>query len=86
MNGHPLRGLVQELSGHLQCQELPLAALGAETVESYLGQRFPTSSFPTRLPQVLYERTEGNPLFLVNTVEELIESDLLTLDVQVFSI
>jgi DNA-binding winged helix-turn-helix (wHTH) protein len=76
-NGHPLRGLVQELSVHRQCRELRLRRLGVEEAESYLRQRFPTSAFPIRLPQVLHERTGGNPLFLVTTVEDLIANDVL---------
>ena len=76
-NGHPLRGLVQELSGHRQSMELALTAFGADTVAAYLARRFPNSAFPTRLPQVLYDRTGGNPLFLVNTVEDLIAGNLL---------
>lgn len=76
-NGHPLRGLVQELSGQRLCTELPLRTLTVETVEAYLARRFPNSAFPTRLPQVLYDRTGGNPLFLVNTVEDLIAGNLL---------
>ena len=74
---HPLCGLVQELSGHRQCEELSLSRLSTEEVNGYLTQRFPTSTFPLGLAQVLHERTGGNPLFLVNTVEDLIAGELL---------
>ena len=76
-SSHPLRGLVQELSGHRQCAELALSTLSVETVDAYLTHRFPTSTFPTRLAQVLHERTGGNPLFLVNTGEDLVASGVL---------
>ena len=76
-NGHPLHGLVQELSGHRQCAELVLDVLNMEAIETYLNLRFPSATFPSHLSQMLYERTGGNPLFLVNTIEDLISSQAL---------
>jgi tetratricopeptide (TPR) repeat protein len=45
-------------------------------VEQYLAKRFPTGTLPARLAPVLQRRTEGNPLFLVNLVNDLIEQSL----------
>jgi predicted ATPase len=69
---HPLRPVLQELLAHQHCVELPLRGLTAEEVETYVDQRFPASALPTRLPQLLHRQTEGNPLFLVSLVEELV--------------
>ena len=38
---------------------------------------FPQSVFPTRLAQFLYRRSEGNPLFLMTLVQELVQSEVL---------
>jgi predicted ATPase/DNA-binding winged helix-turn-helix (wHTH) protein len=75
-DGHPLRALLQELCSHGQCSVLELRGLAIAEVEQYLVKRFPTSVLPTRLAEVLQQRTEGNPLFLVNLVNDLIEQNL----------
>ncbi len=75
---HPLHALQQELNGHNLCQELPLALLSEAAVEEYLQQRFHHTAWPTRLARALYQRTEGNPLFMVAMVEELLAQGLLT--------
>jgi predicted ATPase len=41
-------------------------------VAAYVEQRFPVQALPVRLPQVLHQRTGGNPLFLVSLVEDLV--------------
>jgi predicted ATPase len=74
---HPLRAVIQELRSHGQCSTLDLKGLQTVEVEQYLAKRFPTSALPTRLADVLQQRTEGNPLFLVNLVNDLIEQTIL---------
>lgn len=71
-DGHPLLGLIAELQLHRQCVELRLERLCEAEINEYLGRRFSVSVLPTRLAQVLHQRTEGNPLFLVNVVEDLV--------------
>jgi predicted ATPase/DNA-binding winged helix-turn-helix (wHTH) protein len=75
-DGHPLRALLQELRSHSQCSVLALRGLQTIDVEQYLAQRFPASALPIRLAEVLQQRTAGNPLFLVNLVNDLIEQRL----------
>jgi predicted ATPase len=75
---HPLRMVRQELLAHQQCQELTLEGLNEAAIEEYLEQRFPVQVFPTRFAQVLHQRTEGNPLFLVNLVDELLLHGVVT--------
>ena len=69
-NEHPLRTIMQELRAHKQCQELGLEGLNDAAIEEYLNTRFPVRVFPTRFAQMLHERTGGNPLFVVNLVED----------------
>ena len=75
--GHPVQSLTQELQLHNRCQSLSLPFLTAEAVETYLAQRFP--GIPSRtLGRAFYQRTEGNPLFLVSLANDLIARDILT--------
>jgi predicted ATPase/DNA-binding winged helix-turn-helix (wHTH) protein len=69
---HPLKAVKQELEVHGHCEEMPLALLGAAAVQEYLSRRFPRHLFPSELAQVLHRNTGGNPLFVVNTVDDLI--------------
>lgn len=74
---HPLVSVVQELQAHRLCSELALELLGEREVTAYFAKRFPQSLFPTRLAQALHRRTEGNPLFLVSVIEDLVTQGLL---------
>src|SRR5262249_26610082 len=68
-SGHPLKGLKQELRVHDQCEELPLRFLTDAQVGEYLAARFPHKTVWRDLGRTLYQRTEGNPLCMVNMVE-----------------
>jgi hypothetical protein len=65
VEGHPLRGLKQELSQRGYCDEIQLEPLSQARVVEYLGARFPGTSVPAELAQIIHERTDGNPLFIV---------------------
>ena len=69
---HPLRPVKQELQLHGHCDEMPLEFLSAAAVDEYLSRRFPGHGFPSELALVLHRNTDGNPLFLVNTIDDLI--------------
>ncbi|MGH8601394.1 MAG: AAA family ATPase, partial [Gammaproteobacteria bacterium] len=72
VSGHPLKSVKQELLSKYQCKELPLEYLSEEAVAEYLGVRFPANRFPAELGGLIHERTEGNPLFMVNAVDYLV--------------
>jgi DNA-binding winged helix-turn-helix (wHTH) protein/tetratricopeptide (TPR) repeat protein len=74
---HPLKGVKRELQAHNLCRELPLEYLAEETVAEYLNTRFPGHQLPARLRRTIYHRTEGNPLFMVNLVEYLIDQSMI---------
>jgi len=76
-NGHPLNSVLQELQAHHLCEEVELRVLTAAEIETYLHHRFPTSALPTDLAHALWQRTGGNPLFLVNIVDDLVARGLL---------
>ncbi len=75
--GHPLRALKQELQARRQCQELALDLLSESAVADYLLARFSGCTFAADLAAVLHRRTDGNPLFLVNVVDQLVAQERL---------
>jgi DNA-binding winged helix-turn-helix (wHTH) protein/predicted ATPase len=77
-NNLPFNSMTRELYAHGLCNELALGLLSEEDVATYLEQRFLPRVVPPRLATVLHQRTEGNPLFLVSVVNELIGSGALS--------
>jgi DNA-binding winged helix-turn-helix (wHTH) protein/predicted ATPase len=71
-SGNRLRAAKQELQLHGQCEEVSLDFLDGAAVREYLARRFSANSFPPELAMVLHRHTDGNPLFLVNTVDDLV--------------
>ena len=74
---HPLRTVKQELVARRQCEELALEYLTRGAVERHIAARFPGSRFPADLFALIHERTEGNPLYMVNTIDHLIAERLI---------
>lgn len=72
---HPLKRTVQELQGRGHCEVLQLELLPEAAVAAYLLGRF--GAAPTELTNMLHQRTEGNPLFMVATVEHLLREGLI---------
>ena len=70
--GHPLRALIQELRVRRQCEDIALAFLREPHVAAYLAQRFGGHAFPPELARAVHQRTDGNPLFMVRVVDELV--------------
>jgi len=77
VRGHPLKAVKQELLAKQQCEELPVEYLSEDAVAKYLSLRFPTNRFPKELAGLIHERTEGNPLFMVNVVDYLVDEKII---------
>src|SRR5262249_34525091 len=73
VHDHPLRGLVQELRAHGLCQELQLELLTEAEVTKYVGLRLDDSPEVTTLAAHVYQCTDGNPLFMVTSLDALIQ-------------
>ena len=69
---HPLKATKHELELHGRCEEIPLEFLSVNAVAEYLSRRFAQQEWPSELARALHRRTDGNPLFLVNTIDDLI--------------
>jgi DNA-binding winged helix-turn-helix (wHTH) protein/tetratricopeptide (TPR) repeat protein len=76
---HPMRGMHQELQAKGLCEEIALELLSPVDVAAYLDARFggaPPDAL-RRLAMRVHERTEGNALFMVNMVNDLVDGGLL---------
>jgi hypothetical protein len=73
---HPLRGVLQELRGRGLCDELPLELLLPEDVGTYVAARL-DGEVTAELAALIYHRTEGNALFMVNMLEHLVEQGVV---------
>ncbi len=78
---HPLKHTKHELLIHAQCQELQLECLNELAVVDYLQHRFTERTEEKAalhsLAHVIHQRTEGNPLFMVNLVDYFVSHDLI---------
>jgi len=76
---HPLCTMKQELELHRYCEELRLKLLNEEDVRGYLTRRFFTNGSQrfARFAPAIHKRTEGNPLFMVNVVNYLVDTGIL---------
>jgi predicted ATPase len=77
---HPLKGVKRELQAHGLCKELSLEYLTEKATAEYLTVRFPGHRFSRRLARMIHQRTEGNPLFMVNVVEYLVDEKIIVED------
>jgi predicted ATPase len=77
VHAHLLRAIVAELRHHPQYTELVLDYLSEAAIAAYLWQRCGAQPVSPGLPQLLHQRTSGNPLFLVAMVDELVRQRLL---------
>jgi tetratricopeptide (TPR) repeat protein len=75
--GHPLHAIKQELQVHRQCEELLLPFLTEAAMAEYCAARFPGVALPAGLIHLVYQRTDGNPLFMINVMDDWIAQGIL---------
>ncbi|MGH7786169.1 MAG: ATP-binding protein [Candidatus Binatia bacterium] len=78
-DAHPLRGVQHDLQAKGLCEEIALSLLSRADVGAYVEARFPGAP-PAALRQLatrVYERTEGNALFMISMVNDLVAGGLL---------
>ena len=73
---HPLRAMKEELELHQHAIELRLPLLREADVAAFLTERL--NAAKEKIAGAIYARTEGNPLFMVNVIDYLIDEGSLT--------
>ena len=68
---HPLLQLKLDMQSHGLCREVPLGFLTREDIDAYLALEFPENQFPSELAAMIHSKTEGNALFMADTVRYL---------------
>jgi DNA-binding winged helix-turn-helix (wHTH) protein/tetratricopeptide (TPR) repeat protein len=77
---HPLNPLKQDLLVHHLCREIALEPLGEAEVAEYLAAESSGASLPDSLASLLYQQSEGNPLFMVTALGDMCERGLISRD------
>ena len=77
---HPLMQLKLDLEARGSCRELSLQYLSKADVVSYLALEFPEHRLPPTFAEFLWQRTEGNPLFMVDLVRDLRDRKIIVQD------
>jgi predicted ATPase len=70
---HPIRRLHQDLEIHGRCTELRLDRLSRAEVERYLALRFGNDALASTLATSVFERTQGQPLFVSSLLNHYID-------------
>jgi predicted ATPase len=73
----PLKGLKQDLLMRRLCTEIALAPLGKTAVRMLLRRELGQETLPPELDYLVYQRSEGNPLFVIAIVEHLVAQRIL---------
>jgi DNA-binding winged helix-turn-helix (wHTH) protein/predicted ATPase len=73
VSGHPLKAVKQELQTRGRCEEVSLRLFTPVEIGQYLATHFPQHQFPPTLAEAVYQRTEGNPLFVANVMNEFVQ-------------
>jgi tRNA A-37 threonylcarbamoyl transferase component Bud32/tetratricopeptide (TPR) repeat protein len=75
---HSFLRVQQELRSRGSCFELALGFLTTTDVEAYLDLEFRDHGFPPTFARLLHEKTEGNPLFMVDLLRYLRDRGVLS--------
>jgi tetratricopeptide (TPR) repeat protein len=77
LSKHPFVPVKQDLQARGVCREVALELLGRNDVERYLALEFPEHRFPEEFAAVIHNKTEGNPLFMVDLLRHLRDGRVL---------
>src|SRR5215475_9482293 len=77
LSNSSLKSLKQDLQVHNLCAEITLERLPEAAVAEYLAAEFPSASSPPGLANLIYRHSEGNPLFMVAIVQDLMKKGLI---------
>ncbi len=66
---HPLKALLRELKTRPACSELSLRGLDGSVAQKFVSSHLPDSPATIKLSRILHEKTDGNPLFMVQMLD-----------------
>ncbi len=75
----PVKALVQELKTHKACVEIPVQGLSELAVREFVAKRLRGRPHTAKVAQILYDQTEGSPLFMLEMMGHWIGKDLFNL-------
>jgi DNA-binding winged helix-turn-helix (wHTH) protein len=73
----PLNALTRDLLGRHLAREIVLRPLDQDEIVEYLATRLPSATGAEELAALLHRHTEGNPLFMIAVLEQLMERGLV---------
>src|SRR5262249_47938505 len=77
LSNHPFVPVKQDLQARGVCREVALELLVRRDVERYLALEFPEHRFPQDVAALIHDKTEGNPLFMVDLLRHLRDRQVL---------
>ena len=86
LSGHPFLQIKPDLISRGQCQEIELHFLSTVDIEEYLSLEYPGHSFPNTLARLIYERTEGSPLFMADLVRDLEQRSMIQREYEIWQL
>jgi predicted ATPase len=74
---HPFIPVKQDLQARGVCREVVMDLLIRQDLERYLALEFPEHRFPEEFASLIHNKTEGNPLFMVDLLRHLRDRQVL---------
>ena len=74
---HPFLRIRPDLIARGRCREVAVGFLSRGEIEDYLALEFPGHGFPADLSELIYDQTEGSPLFMTDLVRYLRDRELI---------
>jgi tetratricopeptide (TPR) repeat protein len=71
------RGLKLDLERRGICREMRLPFLTLSDIREYIDRRFPRNQFPPEFAVLVHQRTDGNPLFMIDLLRFLRDRQVL---------
>ncbi|MBI2690226.1 MAG: AAA family ATPase [Acidobacteria bacterium] len=76
----PLKTLKQDLLVHHLCHEITIDRLNEPDIAEYLTKAFPDNLFPSCFAQLIYDNSDGNPLFMAAVIRDIVNRGLIARD------
>jgi hypothetical protein len=76
---HPLKAIKEELHAQQLCNDLQIPLLSEAQIAEYLQHGFLGHKLPKEMSAWIKERTGGNPLFMINVLDQMMARNFLVL-------